>query len=212
MGRPLPPTARDILLAKLARYAPIDADDAAACREIAEFARTHERCFDSTYSPGHITGSAWLLDATGARVLLTHHRRLGRWIQLGGHADGDPDPLAVALREAREESGIDGIEPISTEIFDLSIHDTPGHDGLAAHKHYDIRFLLRAGGDGRYVVSDESHALGWFTFEELAALDIDDAVRRMSIKWRRLYESESSDTRFDVQTPAAGRPCMRPCE
>ncbi|MCK6484396.1 MAG: NUDIX hydrolase [Phycisphaerae bacterium] len=191
MGRPRLPTHRGLLLAKLARYRAIDAGDAAACREIAAFVRTHKRCFDTAYAPGHVTGSAWLLDASGTRVLLTHHRRLGRWIQLGGHADGDPDLLAVALREAREESGIDAVEPLSEDIFDVGVHGTPGHDGLAAHRHYDIRFLLQVRGDGRYVVSDESHALGWFTFDGLAAMDVDDAVRRMSLKWRRMLDNGS---------------------
>src|SRR5206468_1554493 len=137
-------------------------------------------CFDSAFPAGHVTGSAWLLDSTGQRVLLTHHRKLGRWIQLGGHADGNPDVLAVAVREAKEESGMDAIETVSNDIFDLGVHQTPGHDGMLAHYHFDIRFLLRSTGDGRFVVSDESHALAWFTAEELAGIDLDEAVRRMT--------------------------------
>lgn len=177
---------REDLLAKLSRYCPWEPGEETDRRQIAAFVRAHATCFDSSHPPGHLTGSAWLLDATGQRVLLTLHRKLGKWLQLGGHADGDGDLLAVALREAREESGIDAIRPVSEEIFDLGVHDTPGHDGMPAHHHFDIRFLLRSEGDGRFVVSDESHALSWFTPDEVEAMEPDEAVRRMNSKWKKL--------------------------
>jgi 8-oxo-dGTP pyrophosphatase MutT (NUDIX family) len=121
-------------------------------------------------------------------VLLTHHRKLGRWIQLGGHADGEADLLAVAVREAREESGIADIRPVHEEIFDLDVHLNPAHGHVGPHTHFDVRFLLQTCGDDRFAVSDESHALAWFTYEELAALELDDAVRRMALKWKRLQD------------------------
>ena len=195
---------REALLAKLATYLPLDEDDESACRQIESFVRNHPKCFESTFALGHLTGSAWLLDSSGERALLTHHRKLGRWIQLGGHADGNPNLLAVAIREAREESGIDTIEPVSENIFDLGVHQTPGHDGIAAHYHFDVRFLLQAHGDGRFLVSHESHALAWFTLQELAALDVDDAVRRMSMKWQRLRCGDNS-----IKWPAASSACIR---
>lgn len=174
---------RDSLLARLARYQALDESEKHDRAQIEAFVRQHPRCFESAYPAGHLTGSAWLVDADGDRVLLTHHRKLGRWIQLGGHADGESDLLAVALREAREESGLTAIEPVHGDIFDLGVHHSAGHDGLDAHLHYDIRFAFRTLCDGRFTVSDESHALAWFTLEELSALDLDEAVRRMSEKW-----------------------------
>jgi 8-oxo-dGTP pyrophosphatase MutT (NUDIX family) len=176
---------RNEFLSKLARYVPVDDRDNAQRRRIEEFVREHPDCFDSTFEPGHLTGSAWLLDSTGSRVLLTHHRKLDKWIQLGGHADGDPDLLAVAIREAREESGIAEIRPVTDEIFDLDVHDYPATTTEGRHEHFDIRFLLQVEGNDGYAVSDESHALAWFTFDELASMDLDDAVRRMAEKWRR---------------------------
>ncbi|HKQ48720.1 MAG TPA: NUDIX hydrolase [Phycisphaerae bacterium] len=177
---------RDDFLSKLARYSPLDARDEAQRGRIEAFVREHPGCFDSTFEPGHLTGSAWLLDSAGQRVLLTHHRKLDKWIQLGGHADGDPDLLAVALREAQEESGITDIRPVSEEIFDLDVHDYPATATEGEHEHFDIRFLLKVHGKDEYAVSDESHDLAWFTYEALAPMDLDEAVRRMAEKWRRL--------------------------
>ncbi len=132
---------------------------------------------------GHLTASAWLVDASGRRVLLTHHRKLGMWLQLGGHADGDDDMVAVALREAEEESGIPGLS-IRPDIFDIDRHWIPEHKGVPPHWHYDVRYVVRAGQDEAFVVSDESHALAW---RDIAALRDDGAadpsLRRMAAKW-----------------------------
>ena len=133
---------------------------------------------------GHFTASAWLVAADGARVLLTHHRKLGLWLQLGGHADGDPDLVRAALKEAQEESGLDGLRIDGDAIFDLDRHWIPGHKGVPAHWHYDVRYVVRAGDDETFVVSDESHALAWRDIAELAGSDAADAsVRRMARKW-----------------------------
>ena len=94
---------------------------------------------------GHFTASAWLVDRTGSRTLLTHHRKLGRWLQPGGHADGDRDLARVALR-GRRRSGLHGLR-VEPAIFDLDRHWIPGIAG-AGHWHYDVRYVVRAGDDG----------------------------------------------------------------
>ena len=132
---------------------------------------------------GHFTASCWLVDSSGERVLLTHHRKLDRWLQLGGHADGERDFARVALTEAEEESGLPGLS-VAPGIFDLDAHDIPEHKGVPAHVHYDVRFVVHAGEDESFVVSDESHALAW---REIASLvddaDADPSLRRMASKW-----------------------------
>ena len=132
---------------------------------------------------GHFTASAWLVDRGGTRVLLTHHRKLDRWLQLGGHADGERDFARVALMEAEEESGLTGLS-VEPAIFDLDAHEIPEHKGVPAHIHYDVRFVVRAGEGEAFVVSDESHALAW---REIASLvddaQMDPSVRRMAEKW-----------------------------
>ena len=132
---------------------------------------------------GHLTGSAWLTSADGERVLLTHHRKLDRWLQLGGHADGDADLARVALREAEEESGLGGLV-VETAIFDLDRHEIPARGDLPAHWHYDVRYVVRAIGSELFSVSDESHALAWRRIDELAVEATADAsMQRMASKW-----------------------------
>ena len=131
---------------------------------------------------GHFTGSAWLVSADGARVLLTHHRKLNRWLQLGGHADGDGNLAAVALREAEEESGLPGLL-LEGGVFDLDRHLIPARGNEPAHWHYDVRFVVRAT-DENFHVSDESNSLAWKSIAKIAAdVSADESMRRMAMKW-----------------------------
>lgn len=132
---------------------------------------------------GHFTGSAWLVDRGGTRALLTHHRKLDRWLQPGGHADGDRDPVRVALREAREESGLTALQ-VDAELFDLDRHWIPGRGEVPGHWHYDLRYVVRAGDDEAYVVGDESHDLAWRDIRAIAdGAGADGSLRRMARKW-----------------------------
>jgi len=148
-----------------------------------EFVCTNPNCFDRDLEIGHVTGSAWVVDQTGTQVLLTHHRKLNRWLQLGGHADGSSDVLAVALREVREESGLEQVVPVSTELFDIDIHRIPARNEIAEHFHYDVRFAMEATGNERYVVSDESHDLSWVPISKIKSLSDDESILRMARKW-----------------------------
>jgi 8-oxo-dGTP pyrophosphatase MutT (NUDIX family) len=132
---------------------------------------------------GHFTASAWLLSADGTRLLMTHHRKLGLWLQLGGHADGERDLALAALREAQEESGLTGLR-VEPGIFDLDRHWIPEHKGVPGHWHYDARFVVHASDHEEFVVSEESLALAWRDVSELVGdPDVDASVRRMAIKW-----------------------------
>ncbi|ALN81337.1 NUDIX hydrolase [Lysobacter antibioticus] len=132
---------------------------------------------------GHFTGGAWLIDRPGRRVLLTHHRKLERWLQLGGHADGDRDLAQVALREAEEESGLTGLS-LEPGLFDLDRHWIPERREVPGHWHYDLRYVVRASDNEDYVISEESLDLAWREIAEL--LDdpgSDESMRRMARKW-----------------------------
>lgn len=131
---------------------------------------------------GHFTAGAWLVSRDGERLLMTHHRKLGRWLQLGGHADGARDMAAVALKEAQEESGLAGLAVDADLIFDLDRHWIPARHDVAGHWHYDVRYVVRAGLDVCFVVSDESLELAWRPIAGLAG-DPDESLARMARKW-----------------------------
>jgi 8-oxo-dGTP pyrophosphatase MutT (NUDIX family) len=132
---------------------------------------------------GHFTGSAWVVSADGERALLLHHRKLDRWLQPGGHADGDIDLARVALRESEEETGLRGLR-VDPRIFDLDRHRIPARGDEPEHWHYDVRFVVHAGTDEAFAVSEESHALAWRPVREIAEDPaIDESVRRLARKW-----------------------------
>jgi 8-oxo-dGTP pyrophosphatase MutT (NUDIX family) len=143
-------------------------------------------CFERTAFPAHFTGSALVVNADGSRVLLHHHRKLDRWLQFGGHCDGDEDIVRVARREALEESGIAGLILASERPFDLDIHEIPAHGGDPVHFHYDVRFMLIAPESAAPVISGESHDLRWFAPADLTALNLDESLRRMIRKWQSI--------------------------
>jgi 8-oxo-dGTP pyrophosphatase MutT (NUDIX family) len=133
----------------------------------------------------HFTGAAWLVSGDGRHALLTHHRKLNRWLQLGGHADGDADLMRVALREAEEESGLPDLE-IEPGIFDLDRHWISARADVPGHWHYDVRFVVHARGSEEFVVSEESYALAWCEIAAIAAdPDLDPSLRRMALRWRQ---------------------------
>jgi len=177
------PAQRAALLALFERYADAVSADAESLRGFCSFLHAHPHCCERSLAVGHFTGAAWLVDRQGGRVLLTHHRKLGRWLQLGGHADGDPDLARVALREAQEESGLRGLT-VEPDVFDLDRHWIPEHGAEAGHWHYDVRFVVHATHDDRFVVSEESHALAWRAVDEIAHdARHDESLRRMALRW-----------------------------
>ncbi|MBX7143612.1 MAG: NUDIX hydrolase [Oligoflexia bacterium] len=179
--------SRALFLDLLKRYCPIDKADAECARQFHAFIEKHENCFERALGVGHVTGSSWLLDLTAESVLLTHHRKLGKWVQLGGHADGDSDVAAVALREATEESGLNGIRLVSSEIFDLDIHEIPARGVEPTHLHFDVRFLMQVTNSDPYAVSAESLDLAWIPVVQLCQENVDQSLRRMALKTQERY-------------------------
>ncbi|MBI4877737.1 MAG: NUDIX hydrolase [Acidobacteria bacterium] len=150
-------------------------------QRLIEFVAANERCFERSLLCGHVTGSAWVVNRERTHALLVHHARLGRWLQPGGHCDGDPNVLGVALRETLEETGLTAT-PVSSSVFDVDAHQIPARKQEPAHIHYDVRFLLEADGRLAPVVSEESHDVRWVPLGEVGALNTDASVLRLVAK------------------------------
>ena len=146
------------------------------------FVRRQPDCFERTcFEDGHITGSAWIVCPQRKNVLLTHHRKLNKWLQLGGHSDGDANTYRVAKREAEEESGLI-VKPINDVVFDIDIHTIPARGDDPEHKHYDVRFLFEGDDLAQLRMSEESNDLRWVSIEELLSLTSEESVLRMARK------------------------------
>ncbi|PTY03130.1 NUDIX hydrolase [Opitutaceae bacterium EW11] len=162
----------------------LDAHEAAMTQATIEFVRAYPNCADRELAIGHLTGSAWIVDRARRKTLLTHHRKLEKWLQLGGHADGDIDLVNVALREAEEESGLTRLALVSPAIFDVDRHWIPERKGEPAHWHYDVRFLIEADPEEPLVTSYESKALAWVELDRIQELSSEESLLRMARKSR----------------------------
>lgn len=146
------------------------------------FVKNNSECFERTLEQGHITGSAWVLNEERTQTLLTHHRKLDKWLQLGGHVDGNSDVLAEAIREVEEESGLTNLTLISDGIFDLDVHLIPANKKEPEHYHYDIRFLFTTNHPDDISISDESNDLKWIELNEIEKYTDEPSINRMVIK------------------------------
>lgn len=178
-------TASQEFLELVETYTTSDPGEQAMVQQTASLLQNHPDCYSAShYRPGHITGSAWILSPNSALVLLTHHRKLDRWFQLGGHLEFGEGPLEGATREAHEESGLTRVTLASRAIFDIDVHLIPARAGVPAHLHHDIRYQFIADPAEPLGVTAESRALAWVSLEEAARLNSDESLLRMIRKTR----------------------------
>ena len=181
---------RNPLLHQLRAYHPADPHENEMRLRIVEFVGTHADCFERTQPAGHITASALIVNALRTHTLMTHHHKLEKWLQLGGHSDGDPDPLNVAQREAEEESGVQGIRPVSKEIFDVDVHPIPARKSEPEHFHYDIRFLFEADDTRELTITSESKDLAWILVKDIEQYSTEESILRMVRKLHAHHEKQ----------------------
>ena len=173
---------RNGLLKLLEEYSP-SPDEIRFKDEMIEFAKKNENCFERSLLSGHFTASAWLLNKDKSKAFLMHHVKLDVWCQSGGHCDGDPDLLRVAVKEAKEESGISAIVPIHNQIFDIDIHPIPAFKQIPPHFHYDVRFLLQVTSDEEAVPNPESKGVMWVGKNPQDLPTTEPSILRIFNKW-----------------------------
>ncbi len=185
-----PATDNQALLDLLTAYRPMCPIEAAHQETLVGFVASHHFPFSRSHLKGHLTASALVVNTSATHLLLGFHRKLGKWLQFGGHGEeGETNPLDVAVREAREESGIRELEvhPSAPAPYDLDVHTIPARPDVPEHSHLDIRFLFLAPDDAttNHQV-DEQEKVQWFTWGDAAELDLDESLRRMLTKARAL--------------------------
>lgn len=174
---------RSKLIEMLQTYSSVTSEELKYKNNMIDFIKKNKNCFERSLSIGHITSSAWLLNKDKTKVLLMHHAKLDKWLQLGGHCDGVSDVITVAIKETREESGIQNIIAISDKIFDIGIHTIPVNNKEKEHDHYDIRFLLRVTSDEQIIQNRESKELRWVAKNKSELPTDSTSVVRMFNKW-----------------------------
>lgn len=163
-------TRNDALLMQLRTYEPCDPVEAEHLRRMVTLLEAPDAFSRGHFSPGHFTASCYIIDAA-ARLLLHHHRRLDRWLQMGGHIEADEPPHVAALREGAEESGLDDLELVVDGILDLDIHPIPAGKGEPDHEHFDVRYLATTrSADTIRMDEGESKELAWIPLDRAILL------------------------------------------
>lgn len=172
-----PTSALADAVAVVEAFTPIDDEQQAAREQILDLCETYPESLHRTCVTGHLTGSAVVVDRAVDRTLVLFHRKLQKWLQPGGHVDGDANLAAAALREAHEETGIDGLEVWSTPV-DLDVHvvEPPAEP---AHLHLDVRFVVRAPDGAVEQGNHESEELLWVALDELDLVELDASALRL---------------------------------
>lgn len=158
---------RQSLLTELKQYKAYDEREDTAVKRTITFLEEEPRAFERECLRGHLTASAYVVDESGRYLLLTHHIKADKWLQLGGHCDGDEDVLEVAKREVFEEAGLDKCW-VEGSIFDVDIHQIPEYKGVPPHVHYDIRYVFTTNKSSKLLRQEtESRELKWVPIDEL---------------------------------------------
>ena len=159
------------LLEQLRTYEPADAGEAEHRRSMVELLQSAGDPFSrGHFEPGHFTASCFIVDDRG-RLLLHHHRRLGRWVQMGGHVESGETTTSAALREGAEESGLQDLLLEGGGIFDLDIHSIPAGRGEPDHRHFDVRYAARTRAPETVTIDrEESTELAWVSLDRAAEL------------------------------------------
>ena len=174
------------LAADIAGYMPCCEQEERDKEFILNFLARNPDAFDRSNPVAHMTASAWVVNPARDRVLMVYHKIYDSWSWTGGHADGERDLLAVALRECKEETGAANVRPLSEDIFSLEVLTVDGHEKrgsyISSHLHLNVTYLLEADDrDALQVKEDENSGVAWFA--------LDDALRASTEPWfvKRVY-------------------------
>lgn len=176
------------LLEELRSYRAADAQEAQHQRDILDLLSYGLDPFSrEQFVPGHVTASCFIVDPQAKRLLLHHHRRLNRWLQMGGHLDASETTRAAALREGAEESGLTDLELVQPTVVDIDVHAIPAAKGEPDHVHFDVRYVARTMRPDSVIMSAaESNELAWATLDEAETMMNAPESSRVIAKIRKM--------------------------
>lgn len=162
------------LTEQIRSYQPMNEQEERDKELILHCLETEKDIFTRANRLAHMTASAWIVNPERTKVLMAYHNIYHSWSWLGGHADGETDLLKVALKEAREESGIYHVKPVSEKIYSLEVLTVDGHvkrgEYVSSHLHLNVTYLLQAEEtDVLHIKEDENSNVGWFSLEDAVA-------------------------------------------
>ena len=168
------------LINQIKEYKPYNEQEERDKILILDWIRNNENAFSRENTVAHMTASAWVVNRERTRVLMVYHNIYNSWSWLGGHADGDEDLLHVAIKEVKEESGLQNVHPLSEDIFSLEILTVDGHvkkgQYVSSHLHLNVTYLLMADDSQKLTIAQEENSgVRWFT--------PDEALRASSEPW-----------------------------
>ena len=169
------------------KYRPFNEQEQRDKELILKFLRENEDAFERSNATAHMTASAWVINRDATKVLMVYHKIYDSWSWTGGHADGERDMLALAIREVQEETGVHNVKPVSEDIYSLEILTVDGHEKrgeyVSSHLHMNVTYLLRADEEENlHICEDENSGVAWFT--------LDDALKASTEPWfvERIYK------------------------
>jgi 8-oxo-dGTP pyrophosphatase MutT (NUDIX family) len=182
---------QQLLLAELQNYRAADQTEEQHRQDMIALVTEHEAWWHRDTLPGHITASAFVVTPDFQQLLLHFHRKLNRWLQFGGHDEGEKHPAKAVLRELVEESGLQHFDFFGAPtVFDLDIHAIPESKKQAQHLHFDVRYLFIANSQQELNPADgESNLLRWMDLQEASSALDEEAAQRVCAKLINLRNS-----------------------
>ena len=187
------------IIEEIKKYRPCNAQEQRDQALILDFLEKNGDAFLRSNLLAHMTASSWIVNPERTKTLMVYHNLYDSWSWTGGHADGETDLLSVALREAREETGIEHVRPLSPEIFSLEVLTVDGHEKrgeyVPSHLHMNVTYLLEAEeSDTLHICREENSGVAWFTLEE--------ALKASSEPWfvERIYKQLNGKLRMKMSS------------
>ena len=187
------------IIEEIKKYRPCNAQEQRDQALILDFLEKNGDAFLRSNLLAHMTASSWIVNPERTKTLMVYHNLYDSWSWTGGHADGETDLLSVALREAREETGIEHVRPLSPEIFSLEVLTVDGHEKrgeyVPSHLHMNVTYLLEAEeSDTLHVCREENSGVAWFTLEE--------ALKASTEPWfvERIYKKLNGKLRMKMSS------------